>query len=314
MITISHVTKRFGRARAVDDAGLALAPGDAVALWGTNGAGKTTLIRCILGLIRFRGRITVGGFDSLRQGKRARQLIGYVPQEIGFHDDLRLAEAVAFYARLKGLGRVPAAPVLAEVGLSGHESKRIRELSGGMKQRLALALALLGDPPVLILDEVTASLDACGREEFIALLSRLIRAGSGAPTGAQPRRTLLFASHRVEEVARLATRVITLDKGRTTGETPAAEFAQRQAMAVAAPGVAIPTLHLHIAVGLREHAAAVLRRAGFTPSHNGVGLLVPVQGGRKAAPLRLLADARVEVDDFDLLGSAPTPAATEAHP
>lgn len=214
MIRVEGVTKRFGRFAAVDDVSLQIAEGESLALWGANGAGKTTLIRCALGLLRFRGRIEVGGQDVLRRGKHARLQVGYVPQELGFQDDLRVLEAVGFFARLKGLGRVDAVAPLESVGLGGHERKRIRELSGGMKQRLALAIALLGDPPVLLLDEVTASLDAVGREEFVGALERLSGAG----------RTMLFASHRVEEVAALADRVAVMERGRVRRIDACSEF------------------------------------------------------------------------------------------
>jgi len=168
----------------------------------------------VLGLFRYGGSISIGGLDVRRDGKRTRRLVGYVPQEIGFYDDLRVAEAVRFFARLKAVALPSVDEVLARVGLPGQERKRIRELSGGMKQRLALAVALLGDPPVLLLDEVTASLDAFGREEFVALLERL--SGDG--------RTMLFASHRVDEVKALARRVITLEAGRIVDEQPVHDF------------------------------------------------------------------------------------------
>ena len=286
MISIEGVTKRFGRAYAVRDISLDIAPGDSVALWGANGAGKTTLLRCILGLLRFKGRVLVGGHDVRRRGKQARMLVGYVPQELGFYDDLGVAEAVLFFARLKNI--VPRSPeeVLAPVGLVGHEGKRIRELSGGMKQRLALAIAMLGDPPVLVLDEVTASLDACGREEFISLLSRLSGAG----------RTMLFASHRVEEVAALSRRVVVMDQGRVASIAGSADFA------VSIGQGAI--LHLVMPTSVRERAMANLRAGGFAPTLNGVGVLVPVAPEQKAAPFRILADARIAVDDFELVTPA----------
>lgn len=286
MIDISHVTKRFGRAVAVDDATLTLERGDSLALWGANGAGKTTLIRCVLGLLRFRGRVSVGGHDVRRHGKAARLLIGYVPQELGFYDDLGVDEAVAFFARLKGLGRVRTGEALDHVGLLGHERKRIRELSGGMKQRLALAIALLGDPPVLVLDEVTASLDAVGREEFVRLLDRL--RGSG--------RTMLFASHRIEEVAALARNVAVLERGRVTSVTPCQRFVAR-----AGNGA---VLHLHMPVGVRDDAMRSLQAGGFSPQLNGVGLLVPVAPEQKAGPFRVLADARIPIDDFELVSNS----------
>ena len=285
MIRIENLTMRFGRATAVDDLSLTIKPGESVALWGLNGAGKTTVIRSVLGLLRFRGRIEVGGFDVRRQGKRARKLIGYVPQELGFYDDLGVAEAVAFFARLKGVEVPNLEAVLAGVRLDGHGRKRVRELSGGMKQRLALAIALLGDPPVLVLDEVTASLDACGRDEFVALLSSLSHSG----------RSMLFASHRVEEITTLATRVITLDKGRITAEAPAAEFIPRLGLGT--------VLHLHIRLDSRARAMELLQTNGFTPRLNGVGLLVPVPTPQKAAPFRVLAEGRILVDDFEILAA-----------
>ncbi|MFM9995657.1 MAG: ABC transporter ATP-binding protein [Phycisphaerales bacterium] len=296
MIRIEHVTKRFGRATAVDGVSLSLAPGDSVALWGPNGAGKTTLIRCVLGLLRFQGRIWVAGHDVRRRGKHARLLIGYVPQELGFYDDLGVAEAILFFGRLKGLPNVNPDRALASVGLVGQDGKRIRELSGGMKQRLALAIALLGDPAVLVLDEVTASLDAVGRERFVALLEHL--SGTG--------RTVLFASHRIEEVAALAKRVAVLDRGRLARLLPCQDFVADQGRDV--------VLHLAIALPVRERAAVSLRAGGFLPQINGVGLLVPVAPERKAAPFRVLADAKIAVDDFELVSMSPLAALAPQDP
>lgn len=301
MIRVENVTMGFGKTTAVDGVSLDLGPGDSVALWGANGAGKTTLIRCVLGLLRFQGRIAVGGHDVRRRGKRTRLLIGYVPQELGFYDDLGVAEAVTFFGKLKGLAHADASRSLAGVGLIGHEGKRIRELSGGMKQRLALAIALLGNPPVLVLDEVTASLDAMGRVEFLTLLERL--SGMG--------RTMLFASHRIEEVASLAKRVAVLERGRLTRVVPCNDFvAEHTHEAV---------LHLTIAASVRARAIEMLRAQGFAPQLNGAGLLVPVTPEHKAAPFRVLADAQILVDDFDMVtldhaASHATPQTQEIRP
>ena len=285
MIHMEHVTKRFGRATAVNDATLEIGAGESLALWGANGAGKTTLIRCVLGLLGFRGTIRVGGHDVRRDCKAARLLVGYVPQELGFYDDLTVCEAVAFFSRLKGLSHTDTVRTLGMVGLLGHERKRIRELSGGMKQRLALAIALLGDPPVLVLDEVTASLDAVGREEFVNLLAGL--SGTG--------RTLLFASHRIEEVAALSGRVAILEAGRINRVVACAEF-----VAEADRGA---VLHLFLAQSFRDDAMQSLRVGGFAPHLNGVGILLPVSPERKAAPFRILAEAQIPVDDFEMVSA-----------
>lgn len=292
MIQIEHVTKRFGPAPAIDSVDLHISRGESVALWGTNGAGKTTLIRCVLGLLRFTGSIRINGRDVHRDGKRARMLIGYVPQELGFYDDLGVAEAVRFFAQLKNLPSCSPERVLASVGLESHHRKRIRELSGGMKQRLALSIALLGDPPILVLDEVTASLDACGRDEFVSLLSGLAGAG----------RTMLFASHRVEEVVALSNRVVTLECGRAVSVASSQEFAHGLGSGL--------VLHLTLPSPVRGHAMDRLRAGGFAPTLNGVGVLVPVAADHKAAPFRILAEARIPVEDFELHSGS----SARAHP
>ena len=154
---------------------------------------------------------------------------------------------------------------------------------------------MLGDPPVLVLDEVTASLDACGRGEFVSLLSRL--SGSG--------RTMLFASHRVEEVTTLAKRVVVLDRGRMVKQPDAKTFLTDLGMSA--------ELHLTMSAPSRERALAVLRVHGFAPRMNGVGVIVPVPHEQKAAPFRVLAEARIAVDDFDFSSEpGPRPAGMEA--
>ena len=284
MIQIEHLTKTFGRSTAVDDLSLTLAAGESVALWGENGAGKTTIIRCVLGLLRYRGQIRIAGLDACRQGKRARQLIGYVPQELGFYDDLRVQEAVRFFGKLKGLRVNDVDGALSRVGLTGHGSKRIRELSGGMKQRLALAIALLGEPRILILDEVTASLDACGRREFVALLASLARTAQHA---------MLFASHRVEEIEALATRVVTLERGRMTADLPADRFVRRS--------TGRTMLHVYLDDRRILDALALLDSSGFDARRNGRGIFVADDPARRADALHQLALADIRVDDFEIV-------------
>ncbi|MCP4796803.1 MAG: ABC transporter ATP-binding protein [Phycisphaeraceae bacterium] len=204
MIVLDGIRKRFGRFTALDGVSLRVAPGEAVALWGPNGAGKSTLVRCLLGLLDFQGEATVAGLDVRRDGRAVRGLIGYLPQEPALFDDLRLAEATLFFARLRGVADAEARRMLVGIGLDEHVRKRVRELSGGMKQRLALGLALLGDPPVLVLDEPTSNLDEVARGELLEEVDRLRRRG----------KTVLLISHRPEEVRRIADRIVTLESGR----------------------------------------------------------------------------------------------------
>jgi nitrous oxidase accessory protein len=215
MIEVTNLTKRFGRLTAVNNLNFTVSPGEAVALWGANGAGKSTVLHCLLDLTQYEGSITVNGLDARRQGKQVRAQIGFVPQSLNFHDDLTIMQTLDLYAQLK---RVESddefAALLEQVDLTAHAHKRVNELSGGLKQRLALALALLADPPILLLDEPTASLDVGARAEFLTLLRSLKQAG----------KTLLFSSHHLDAVTGIADRVLVMEGGLLVAAGPPAEM------------------------------------------------------------------------------------------
>lgn len=283
MLEAVGVTKRFGKIAAVDDVSFALEQGRSLALWGSNGAGKTTLIRCVLGVVRSRGTIRVGGLDVRLRGKRARSLIGYVPQELAFHDDTRLRTAMSFFAGLRCAPAGRASEALEAVGLAGHEGKRVRDLSGGMKQRLALAVAMLSDPPLIVLDEPTSNLDASGRGDVVETLQRLRAEG----------KTLVFASHRPDEVIALADRVMVMERGSVVRDTTPAELWPTAA--------GVQTVRLHVSGCSESRAADLLREAGHMVHLNGGGLCVSVARDRKAGPIGVLSRADVEVRDFEVL-------------
>ncbi len=214
MINIVELRKNYGARIVLRGVTLRVARGESVALWGGNGAGKTTVLRCVLGLTRSSGAIFIDGIDASREGPRARGRVGYVPQELPAHGSWRALESLEFIASLRGCPRERGAPLLERVGL-GHEGRtRIEEFSGGMKQRLALAIALLDDPPILLLDEATAGLDLAGRRQLLDLLQDIRADG----------RTLLFTSHRPDEIEELADRAIALDQGKVVLDGPASEL------------------------------------------------------------------------------------------
>jgi ABC-type multidrug transport system ATPase subunit len=281
IITVSKVTKRFANLTAVDDLSFSVQAGEAVAFWGANGAGKTTALRCLLGLLPFEGEITVEAVDVQKQGKKARSLMGFVPQELNFHDDMSVTETITFYARLK---KVPTgtdfSPLLKRLDLLPHINKVVRDLSGGMKQRLALALALLADPPILVLDEPTANLDITAREDFLRLLHDLKVGG----------KTLLFSSHRLEEVTALADRVLLMEGGVLIVDAPPQKLEQRLGWE--------STLHLFLPESLMDPALEWLTEHGMPVSRNGRGLHVQVKPGEKGRVFRLLYDAGIEIEDF----------------
>jgi ABC-type multidrug transport system ATPase subunit len=289
MIQVRDLTVRFGRTTVVRDVSFEVPAGESLALWGANGAGKTTVIRALLGLLPYDGAIHVGGHDVARQGRCARRLVGYVPQQLALYDDM---SAIGYLRYLAGLRRVPAAEasgLLARVGLAEHAGKAVGALSGGMKQRLALAAALLGDPPVLVLDEPTANLDASARADFLGLLAELRAAG----------KTLLLTSHRTEEVAALADRVLVLAAGRPQLLCSGDELAA----ALRADGV----LRLLVAQDEVDGALAALASRGFRARKNGHGLLVDVGTGSRAAPVSALLADGIEVVDLQMEEKSWTP-------
>jgi ABC-type multidrug transport system ATPase subunit len=281
MITVTDLTKRFKGLTAVDNLSFTVKPGQAVALWGANGAGKTTALRCLLHLFPFEGQVTLGDLDVKTEGKAARRLIGFVPQDLTFHDDLTVMETITFYARLKKVeAGYDFTPLLTQLQLVEHLRKPVHDLSGGLKQRLALALALLNDPPILILDEPTANLDIRAREDFLALVNKLKEGG----------KTLVFSSHRLEEVMALADRVLLLEAGKLVVDAPPYELEQRLGWE--------SSLYLYMPQHRMAQAVSALTQIGILASPNGRGLRVPVKAGQKAQVMHTLIEAGVEIEDF----------------
>lgn len=210
-IEISGLTKTYrGGVAALDGLDLVV-PVGMFGLLGANGAGKTTLMRIIAGLVRpTSGRVTVGGHDmSTSAGRTAVQRrLGYLPQDLGVYPDLTARQFLDYIALLKGMDdrterRRRVGELLEVVALTGDADRRLGGFSGGMRQRVGIAQALLADPQLLIVDEPTAGLDPEERIRFRTLLSQF--AG---------RRTVLLSTHIVDDVAQTCREVAVLAKGR----------------------------------------------------------------------------------------------------
>lgn len=212
MIRARNVSVKLGGRHVLDGIDFDVEAGEAVALVGSNGAGKTTVFRALLGLVRHGGTIVVDGVDVLVDPSGAKQRIGYMPQVPAFCEETARG-ALAFVASLRGSPKTQIDALLLRVGLSQHAREKCRSFSSGMRQRLSLAAALLGDPPLLLMDEPTASLDLPGQRDFISLVRSLHAGGQ----------TIVLSSHRAEEVRALADRVIVLDAGRVVASGPVNE-------------------------------------------------------------------------------------------
>jgi ABC-2 type transport system ATP-binding protein len=195
-IDAREVTCRFGDFVAVDRVSLTVAAGEVFGFLGPNGAGKTTLIRALCGLLApTSGELRVAGIDVRREPRRLRQRIGYMSQRFSLYPDLTVAENLAFFAGVYGLrGQVRRQAIVwatETTGLAGLEKEQAERLSGAVRQRLALACALMHRPQVLFLDEPTSGIDPLARQRFWLLIQTLSRAGM----------TLLVTTHYLEEAA-----------------------------------------------------------------------------------------------------------------
>ncbi len=285
VVEAAALTVRYGSKPALEGVDFAIASGESVALWGPNGAGKTTALRAILGVVAVEGSVRVAGLDPRRQGREVRKRLGFVPQAIAFQADLGARQTLEFFARLRGAPAERIDELVAWLGLDEHAEKAVGALSGGLKQRLALAAALVDDPPVLLLDEPTANLDAAARESFYRKLLELKAAG----------KTLLFTSHRFEEVSLLADRVLHLTAGRLVADGPP-ESIER----AGANGAGRVEIALRVEEGRLAEAERILAAEGFAPRRLGPCLFVVVAADRKIGPLAALLRRGLEPRSFEL--------------
>jgi len=213
MIEFGHVTRRYGEKTAVDDLSLAIPRGELFALLGPNGAGKSTLLRTIATLQRpDSGTIRLGDLDVLGQPDEVRKILGYLPQEFGLYPNLSAESVLDHFTTLKGVTargerRDLVASLLEKTNLWDAKDQAVGGFSGGMKQRLGIAIALAGDPKLLIVDEPTAGLDPTERHRFLNLIADLGRDI-----------VVILSTHIVEDVRELCSTMAIIHRGRVVLE------------------------------------------------------------------------------------------------
>lgn len=210
VIELTGLTKQYGGFTAVDNLCLSIRKGEIFGLLGPNGAGKSTTILMMLGLTEpTAGTVEICGIDSTRHPIEVKRKIGYLPEDVGFYDDMTGPENLMYTARLNGIAdddaRARVAELMKRVGLEGQEKKKTGKYSRGMRQRLGLADVLIKNPEIIILDEPTSGIDPSGVHEFVELIRQLSR---------EEGLTVLFSSHHLDQVQKVCDRVGLFNAGR----------------------------------------------------------------------------------------------------
>jgi ABC-2 type transport system ATP-binding protein len=214
-VEVRGLTVVRGSTTVLEGLDLDIPAGSVTGLLGPSGCGKSTLLRSIVGVQQVRsGSVTVLGEAAGSAGLRSK--IGYVTQAASVYDDLTLAENLAFFARVLGVGAAEVDRVIEAVDLTVQRDRVVGRMSGGQRSRASLAVALLGQPPVLVLDEPTVGLDPVLRRDLWALFHRLAEAGS----------TLLISSHVMDEADRCDELLLMRDGAILAHGTPAAVLAE----------------------------------------------------------------------------------------
>ncbi|MCI0392857.1 MAG: ABC transporter ATP-binding protein [Acidobacteria bacterium] len=219
VVEVRELEKNYGWRKALDGVSFAICRGEVFGLLGPNGAGKTTAVNILSTLLEAdHGQATVCGYDLIRERARARAVIGVAPQEIALYDHLSALENLLFWGSLyrpsKKALREKAGTLLNLIGLWERRNDPVKEMSGGMKRRLNLAVALLNDPEFIILDEPTVGIDVQTRREIYRQISGLREKGAA----------ILYTTHHLEEAERLCDRVAIINEGRILATGAVAEL------------------------------------------------------------------------------------------
>jgi len=223
VIRTEELTKRYGKQTAVDRLSLEVTEGEVFGFLGPNGAGKTTTMLMLLGLTEpTSGTVRVCGYDPARDPLKVKELIGYLPENVGFYEDMDARQNLRYIARLNrvpdavSIGRIDR--LLDQVDLAKESDKKVGSYSKGMRQRLGIAEVLVKEPKVLFLDEPTIGLDPDGTNRMLDLIRGLSR---------ERRMTIFFSSHLLEQVQRISDRIGIMIRGKLVAAGPLAELAQR---------------------------------------------------------------------------------------
>ncbi len=285
VISIQSVSKRYGSETVVSKVNLEIQPGECIVLVGHNGAGKTTLMKLMLGLTRpSEGRVEVlGGNPAFSAAVAQRSALGYLPESVAFYEAMTGREVLSFYASLKHVAASECDTLLQLVGLGDASKRRVGTYSKGMRQRLGLAQAMLGNPQLLFLDEPTTGLDPLLRQHFYQLIDELHKEGA----------TSIISSHALNEVEARANRFVIMKAGVVVACGTLDELYQLAALPV--------SLKINVTPG---QASLVAERLGSEVSIaevNNQSLSLSCFNGEKMPLIRRITELGEVVNDMQII-------------
>ena len=214
MIKIKNLKKQYGDKTALDNISFSVGTGEVVGLLGLNGAGKTTTMNILTGYISATGGdVSIGGFDIISEGSKAKRLMGYLPEQPAFYPEIRVNEHLDFVCGIKGVFKDKQErtehidDICARVGIADVQKRMVRNLSKGFRQRVGFAQALIGNPKVMILDEPTAGLDP---SQIIEIRNLIKECGKES--------TVIVSSHILSEIQTVCNRIVMINEGRLVAD------------------------------------------------------------------------------------------------
>jgi len=287
MIHIENLLKCYNNLRAVDDISFDVKEGELFGFLGPNGAGKTTTLSMISGLLKpDKGTVRVGGIDVWQSPKKAKQLLGLIPQDLALYEELNARENLMFWGSLFHLPKTALKANidlwLERVGLSDRAKEPVSKFSGGMKRRLNLAIGLVHNPRVVLLDEPTVGIDPQARNNILDIIRDIAKEGT----------TILFTTHHLEEAEALCDRLAIIDHGKILATGSVEELAL-----VVGDGNVVTISGDFTAVRFKE----VLEKTQFpvlNVADQTATLSLNQQGKMLASLLQILNKANIEITDI----------------